>query len=165
MVMDTAATAHTMQAGQATENLLQVVMGGENILLRSSEIREVVRPSKLTPVPMGPEHLLGLANIHGQVVCIIDAGVITALPASDHYPSSCSRFLILRHPLMHVGIWVEAVSNILSVDNRVLAVSGLKQSGISSIDIDGEPFHLLECSSLFERTNINEPSSLLGSQK
>jgi len=164
MVTATAAM-HTGKTDQTTENLLQVVMGGENVLLRSSEIREVVRPSKLTPVPMGPEHLLGLANIHGQVVCIIDVGVITALPACDHCPSSRSRFLILRHRLMHVGIWVDAVSNILSVDKRVLAVSGLKQGSISSIDIEGEAWHLLECSSLFERTNINESSSLLGSQK
>ena len=163
-------TAVPQGTDQASENLLQVVMGGENILLRSSDIREVVRPLPLTPVPMGPEHLLGLANIHGQVVCIIDAGVITALPACDHQQTSRSRYLVLRHPLMHVGIWVDAVSNILPVDKILLAAAGLNHDSISSIEIDGEAYHLLECSSLFERTNIHEPSSLLstadtGSQK
>jgi len=152
---------HADKIDQTTENLLKVVMGGENVLLRSSDIREVVRPSKLTAVPMGPEHLLGLANIHGQVVCIIDAGVITALPACNHQQTSRSRYLVLRHPLMHVGIWVDAVSNILPVEKSLLAVPGSNQASISSIEIAGEAYHLLECSSLFERTNIHEPSSLL----
>lgn len=161
-------TAVPQGTDQASENLLQVVMGGENILLRSSDIRAVVRPSPLTPVPMGPEHLLGLANIHGQVVCIIDAGVITALPVCEHRPTSRSRFLILRHPVMHVGIWVDAVSNILPVDRSLLAAPGLSQTGVSSIDVHGKSYHLLECCRLFEPTMINETACLqtgAGSQK
>ena len=58
-------TVTKSKTGEQTD-LLQVVIGGAEVLVCSSEIREVVRPLPLTRVPMGPDHILGLANIHGQ---------------------------------------------------------------------------------------------------
>jgi len=44
-------------------DFLHTMIGGEDVLIRSSQIRENLRPHTLTPVSAGPEHLLGLANI------------------------------------------------------------------------------------------------------
>jgi len=97
------------------EDILLIRMGERPFLIRAHDVSEIVRPLALTPVPMAPDHLLGLANIHGQIVCIIDPCTVLHLASDRHPLSAHTRFLILRHPRMHVGIWVEEVASIFRV--------------------------------------------------
>ncbi len=138
------------QASTELENVLHIVMGGKNLLVRSSEIRQVVRPTGLTSVPMGPEHVIGLANIHGQIVCIIDVGGVTTLPACNREPTSRTRFLLLRHALMHVGIWADEVCSIRRVNKALLSESAPGGETVVAINIDGISFDLFECAGLFK---------------
>ncbi len=137
-----------VSVAEALENVLRIVVGGKDLLIRSSEIREVVRPVSLTPVPMGPEHVIGLANIHGQIVCIIDIGGITTLPACSRKQTSRTRFLLLRHPVMHVAIWADEVCSIQPLNKNLLAKTGPMGKHVMQIDIDGISHDLLECSRL-----------------
>jgi len=129
-------------------DLIRVGIGGKQVFIRSSEIKEVLRPKPLTPVPMGPEHMIGLANVHGQIVCIIDAGSVTSLPPCHREATARTRFLLLRHAVMHVGIWVDEVSKIQQVDHSLLANSGNNGDSISHIDIEGSACDLLHCNAL-----------------
>lgn len=97
------------------EDILLIRMGEKPFLVRAHDVTEIVRPMELTPVPMAPDHLLGLANIHGQIVCIIDPCTVLHLRSERHPLSIHTRYLILRHPRMHVGVWVEEVASIFRV--------------------------------------------------
>jgi len=124
------------------EDLLQVKVAGNDVLIRSSEIREVVRMPELTPVPMGPEHLLGLASVHGQIVCMIDLSILSgweSRPGGD-------RFVVLRHPSKHVGIQIDAINRIhrLPVESVRAAFQGEGEL-LAAMDVDGENCHLLDC--------------------
>lgn len=135
-------------------DMLQVVIGGSEVLIRSSEIREVVRPIALTPVPMGPDHILGLANIHGQIVSVIDVGRISSLPISGAGISTRTRLLVLRHPVMQVAIRVDEVKRLRKTDARLLkkAISS-DNDLVVDIEIDGFLFDLLDSSKLFHASN------------
>ncbi|NWF35503.1 chemotaxis protein CheW [Mariprofundus sp. KV] len=131
-------------------DLLQVVIGGREVLIRSSEIREVVRPLPLTRVPMGPDHILGLANIHGQIVSVIDVVKVSSLSAiSSDGSSSKARFLVLRHPVMHVAVWVDEVKRLRKVETRLLKPTKSSSDTVHDIDIDGSRFALLDTGKLF----------------
>ncbi|NWF39466.1 chemotaxis protein [Mariprofundus sp. NF] len=131
--------------------MLQVVIAGSEVLIRSSEIREVVRPLPLTKVPMGPDHILGLANIHGQIVSVIDAGKVSSLPSinSSDNNSSRARFLVLRHPVMHVGLRVDEVKRLRKVDNQMLNRKKNGDDAVYVVEIDGFTFDVLDTSKLF----------------
>ena len=129
-------------------DLLLVSIGGKQVFVPSSEIKEVLRPKALTPVPMGPEHVMGLANIHGQIVCIIDAGGVSRLPRCHREVTQGTRFLLLRHPVMHVGIWVDHVHKMQQVDAKVLAKGDHIGDSVRHIDIDGVTCDFLQCSKL-----------------
>ncbi len=138
-------------SGQQTpeqENLLHITIGGADLLLRSADVREVVRPSALTNVPMGPAHLIGMANIRGQVVCIIDVGGVTALPSCDREQTSRTRFLVLRHASMHVGIWGDAVCGIRRIERALLPEPG--RDHLAGLSVDGKSFQLLDCAGLLD---------------
>lgn len=129
------------------ENVLRVMVGHDELLVRSSDVREIVRTAELTPMPMGPSHLLGLANIHGQIVCIIDLSGISELSEGQPKGTVRSRFLLLKHPSKHVGIRVDDVRGMRRVPRERLA-SASAEGVLASFDIDGEPGYLLDCACL-----------------
>jgi len=92
--------------------------------------------------------MIGLANIHGQIVCIIDAGSVTSLQPCYREVTARTRFLLLRHAVMHVGIWVDEVSKIQQVNHSLLANSVNNGDSISRIEIEGSACELLHCNAL-----------------
>jgi purine-binding chemotaxis protein CheW len=69
--------------------------------------REVALFEELTPVPRAPRHLVGVANLRGTVVPIVDVGPLLGLPALRE-PRSV-RTLVLRDGALLVAMVVEAV--------------------------------------------------------
>lgn len=94
---------------------MRVVMNGETFLVPVNSVLSVLRPVALTPVPMAPDHLMGVANIRGQVFCIIDPGKTLRLPQKRKEKTSASRLMLLRHARVHLGIWVEEVLDLYRV--------------------------------------------------
>jgi len=90
-------------------DVLQIRMGGKDFLLSASDVSEIVQPILLTPVPMAPDHLMGVGNIHGQIVCVVNPGGILDLPESPAAENKDTRFVCLRHTRMRVAIRVDAV--------------------------------------------------------
>lgn len=130
--------------------LLHVMVGSSALLVRSNQIREVLRPHPLTSVPMGPAHLKGLANIHGQIVCMIDIGRVTTLATSDAAQTPRTRFLILRHEYMHVGIQVDDVQGIKHISEADLALAEQVEGdvAVTCLTVGGQRFNVLDCSPL-----------------
>ncbi|MCF6208716.1 MAG: chemotaxis protein CheW, partial [Ghiorsea sp.] len=94
---------------------MRVVLNGETFLVPVASVLSVIRPQLLTPVPMAPDHLLGVTNARGQIFCIVDPGKTLRLPQKLQAETSASRFLLLRHARVHLGIWVEEVLDLLRV--------------------------------------------------
>jgi len=134
------------------EELMRVAMNGEVYLVSVQDVAEILRPLKITPVPMAPDHLLGVANIHGQIVCIVDPGKVLHLKNERGALTDKTRFLILRHPRMHLGLWVDETSVLYRVaKSSVPEVEKDNHTHLrGEMDIDGEKFQLLNTQVLFE---------------
>ena len=62
---------------------LLVRVGGERYALPIRYVVEVARMGELTPVPGAPHALLGVQNLRGQVVPVVDLGAIVGMPRSE----------------------------------------------------------------------------------
>ncbi len=102
---------------------LEVELGGWNLLIRLSDVHEVMRVPKLTPIPMAPVHILGASNVHGRIVIVLDPFKVLAL-TKDLSIQKSSRLLVFQHAKMNLGILVDAVYS-----SRELEVSGLELDG------------------------------------
>jgi chemotaxis signal transduction protein len=145
--------AEEQPAGSSEQQeLMKITMNGEVYLIPVQDVAEILRPLKLTPVPMAPDHLLGVTNIHGQIVCIIDPGKVLHLKRERGALTASSRFLILRHPRMHLGIWVDETSLLYRVaKSSVPEVEKDSHTHLrGEMEIDGEMFQLLNSQVLFE---------------
>lgn len=92
---------------------MRIVLNSEMFLMPVASVLSVVRPLLLTPVPMAPDHLLGVTNARGQIFCIVDPGKTLHLSRKLGAETKTSRFLLLRHPRVHLGIWVEDVLDLV----------------------------------------------------
>lgn len=106
--------------GPEYDEYMRVVLNGQTFLIAVSAVLSVLRPVPLTHVPMAPDHLMGVANIRGQVFCLIDPGKVLRIPDKRKEATASSRYLLLRHPRVHLGVWAEEVLDLHRVESDVV---------------------------------------------
>ena len=77
------------------------------------QIREVLRGTEISPVPGAPPFVLGIINLRGNVVAIVDTRNRFGLPAQDM--DDASRILILESGDYVVGFLVDSVHEVVEL--------------------------------------------------
>jgi purine-binding chemotaxis protein CheW len=75
------------------------------------QVREVLRYSEIAPVPGAPAYVIGIINLRGNVVTVVDTRERFGLPASEITDST--RIVILETENQVVGILVDAVAEVV----------------------------------------------------
>jgi len=70
------------QAEQSEETLSLVIfhLGKERYGLPTEAVRAVVRTGDITPLPRTPAHLLGLTNLRGEILSVLDIKPLLGIP-------------------------------------------------------------------------------------
>jgi len=82
---------------------------GINVMM----VQEVLRVTEIAPVPGAPDFVLGIINLRGNVVTVIDTRKRFALPAREMDDST--RIVIIESDDQTVGIVVDGVSEVVNV--------------------------------------------------
>lgn len=85
------------------------------------QIREVLRSPDISPVPGAPAFVLGIINLRGNVVAIIDTRSRFSLPPREVDDSS--RILILEAGDYVVGFLVDSVSEVAELRTEDIEVA------------------------------------------
>jgi chemotaxis signal transduction protein len=134
------------------EDILLIDVGGRKLLIKATEVSEIIRPLSLTPVPMGPDHIMGLANVRGQIVCIINPSKVMQLPAINSEVTPHTRFVLLRHAKMHLGMWVDSVHELYRINSNQIpepAHVDASEPSCGTMDIDGRSYDMFNSAGLF----------------
>ena len=83
---------------------------GMNIL----NVHEIFFLTQMTKVPQAPEYVLGILNLRGQIVTIIDLGKKLGLGETD--TSADPRNIIVNSPGGYVGLLVKKISDVVEAD-------------------------------------------------
>ncbi len=78
------------------------------------QIREVLRSQEISPVPGAPAYVLGIINLRGSVVAIIDTRTRFDLPRREAMDDA-SRILIMDSGELVVGFLVDSVSEVVDL--------------------------------------------------
>lgn len=84
------------------------------------QIREVLRSAEISPVPGSPAFVLGIINLRGNVVAIIDTRSRFNLPPREM--DDASRIIILEAGDFAVGFMVDSVSEVAELQNDAIEV-------------------------------------------
>lgn len=83
-------------------------------------LTEIIIPQKIFPVPTTPPHVLGVINLRGNIVPIVD--IRQALSLAPH-AGSIQQIAILKQGVNVIGIVVDAVYEVISAPlSSILAI-------------------------------------------
>ena len=82
---------------------------GINVML----VQEVLRVTEIAPVPGAPSYVIGIINLRGNVVTVIDTRMRFGLPPQEMDDST--RIVIIESENQTVGIVVDSVSEVVDV--------------------------------------------------
>ncbi|MEJ1338474.1 MAG: chemotaxis protein CheW [Candidatus Sedimenticola sp. (ex Thyasira tokunagai)] len=89
--------------------LLQDEIYGINVM----QVQEVLRLSEIAPVPGAPPYVLGIINLRGNVVTVIDTRSRFGLNPGEI--SNSSRIVIIEAEKQVVGILVDSVAEVIDL--------------------------------------------------
>jgi purine-binding chemotaxis protein CheW len=75
------------------------------------QVQEVLRMTEIAPVPGAPSYVLGIINLRGNVVTVIDTRARFGLPSVQ--PTDNSRIIIVELSGQVIGMLVDSVAEVV----------------------------------------------------
>lgn len=116
-------------AFEGLDGFLTFEMDGDRYAITLSEIDEIVRVPKITPVPLAPAALRGVANLDGAVVPVADLRQCCGLPAR---PTDSSTRVLVVHTRGTLGLIVDRVASVNAGSADELDDAGLARSAVGA---------------------------------
>lgn len=128
------------------------------------QVQEVLRVTEITPVPGAPDYVLGIINLRGNVVTVIDTRQRFHLPPRE--VDDATRIVIMETANQVVGILVDSVAEVVELHASEIGAApnvGNEESvrfiqGVSSLD--GELLILIDLNNLFSDEQKRELAAL-----
>ena len=114
-----------------TEAVIEVVefsLAAERYGIETSFVREVFPFKELTPVPCTPVFFIGIVNVRGRMVAVVDLKKFFDLPANGLH--DLHKVIILHSAGMDLGILADDVGSVRSVPVSQLQTALPTLSGI-----------------------------------
>ncbi len=102
--------------GSSGDPIIQLVtfrLEAETYGINVMEVQEVLRISEIAPVPGAPHYVLGIINLRGNVVTVIDTRCRFGLPSGDI--DDASRIIVIESEQQVVGILVDSVAEVVEL--------------------------------------------------
>jgi purine-binding chemotaxis protein CheW len=109
---------------------VSVLAGGEHYALPVEGVLEVAEMTDVTPVPGAGAAILGVANLRGQVLPVVDLAVLLGLP-TQRPPT---RIVVVEQGDRRVGLAVETVTDVGVVADPTAVVASSLLRGANFVD-------------------------------
>lgn len=128
-------SAMTELEQNAKMEFVTLVAGGQSFCIEITQIREIRRWSPVTILPHSPRHVLGVINLRGAVIPIID--LAAKLGFDEIKPTERHVIIITAIEDRIVGLLVESVSEILGVDKCAVKETPKSPEDVTSRAVEG----------------------------
>jgi purine-binding chemotaxis protein CheW len=114
---------------------VRVQVADEHYALPVADVLEVAELGEVTPVPGAGAALLGVRNLRGQVLPVVDLATVFELP-----PTNPERIVVAEHGGRRAGLAVDTVAGVEQVpepseevDSRYLAGAALADGALVGV--------------------------------
>ena len=111
--IDTDAHTETTQSASGAEDvrICLFTISGDAYAVTVDTLVEIIIPQKIFSVPTTPSHVIGVINLRGNIVPVVDIRPLLSFPPAERI----NQVAIIRQQQMIVGIVVDAVSEVIAV--------------------------------------------------
>ena len=151
---------------QTNQNLLAAtfMLGQATFGVDTAQIQEVVRLGNLTPVHHAPAYVVGIRNLRGRIVTVID--LPTRLDLGRVAVGPESRILIVEGQGEPIGLLVDQVADTIDVNPADIQPAPSNVNGVQSRQLRGVCRHGARLVALLDLTAIlqaaADPVPLMG---
>lgn len=104
-------------------------LAGQRYAVGVRHVQEVIRPSEITPVPGSPGDVLGIINLRGAIVAVLDGRRRLGIAANGDDRALAARILVFDLASEPIGVLVDAINDVIELaPNDVSAAPGGRSS-------------------------------------
>ncbi|HOI90261.1 MAG TPA: chemotaxis protein CheW [Candidatus Rifleibacterium sp.] len=120
-------------------NTVVFALGGETYAFASEFVREVYPLKDYTVVPGLPAFILGIVNVRGQIVSVVDLRKFFGLPEKGL--GELNKVIVLRNDRMEFGIMADLILGSRKIyddelQSSLLTISGLRADFLRGVTTD-----------------------------
>lgn len=146
--------------GQEYMDIIEFSLGSETYAFETEFVREVYLLNNFTPLPGLPDFILGIINVRGQILSIVDLKKMFDLPASRGL-GELNKIIIIQNDKMEFGILADSVIGTHpipkgSVQESYTGIPGINSGYLKGVTSD----HLI----ILNAKNILEDKKILINQ-
>ena len=108
--------AQTEQREEASQQFVVIRLGREFYGIPTEKTREVAKPLKITRIPGTPSHIMGLMNLRGEILCIVDVKVL--LNVGEILPTESSKIVVIKTREGPVGVFCDDIIDIYTIQKK-----------------------------------------------
>jgi len=117
----------------ADHSLLIVFALGDGLFgIKADLIQEVVKVSSMTPVHHAPDYIIGIRNLRGRVVTLLDLQLRLGLGAAMTHAEN--RILIIEWQGEPVGLLVDRIVDTIPLDSARVLIALLNMNTLLSVE-------------------------------
>jgi purine-binding chemotaxis protein CheW len=140
--------------GESIE-VVEFLLAYEKYGIESSYVREIYPLRELTPVPCTPPFVLGIINVRGEIVSVIDMKKFFDLP--ERGLTDMNKVIIVHDDKMEFGILADAILGVRSILRQDIQPSLPTLTGIRAEYLQGvtkEPLVVLDTAKILSAKNL-----------
>ena len=102
--------------GRANDPVIQLVtfrLQDETYGINVMQVQEVLRVTEIAPVPGAPDYVLGIINLRGNVVTVMDTRGRFGLPPGEI--DDATRVVIIESDKQVIGMLVDSVAEVVDL--------------------------------------------------
>lgn len=119
-------------SGEPLHRLLWLAVAGHRFCVRLEDVERLLPLMQWQPVPEGPDYLLGLMNLRGEAVPVLDLARRLGLPGRERYDLDLPVVLASLGGL-RAGLVVDEVLGVKAVPRAALRGEALFRDGVPPV--------------------------------
>ncbi len=135
-------------------------LGKEEFALPILHVQEIIRPRECTEIPESPEYVMGVINLRGRVIPVIDLKGRMMIPRNGNDPSG-EKIVVVSMGEVTFGGLVDSITGVVDIDQNMIKESPASLSGgaaeylkgIAAVS-EGRLIQLLDISSLISIADL-----------
>ena len=116
------------QAADAQVEILEFSLAREKYAVESRHLREVYPLENLTPLPCTPAYVLGIVNLRGEIVSVLDIKIFFDLP--EQGLTDLNKVIVLQSGPMVFGILADTIVGVRRIPEAEIQPSLPTLAGI-----------------------------------
>ncbi len=92
---------------------LTFIVGEETYGIEIAYVTEIINIQKITPVPQMPQYVMGIINLRGRIIPVMDVRVRFNMETVEYNERTC--IIVVDMDKISVGLIVDGVSEVISI--------------------------------------------------